>query len=124
MARVTGIGGIFFKCDDPKALSEWYGRVLGMAVENWGGVLFQPADGPPHTVWAPFGGDTGYFAPSARDCMINLAVDDLDAMVARLGEHGVAIVGREDNDPNGRFAWFVDPANIKVELWEPKNNSR
>ena len=123
MVRVTGIGGIFFKCDDPKALSEWYGRVLGLAVEDWGGVLFRPADGPPQMVWAPFGTESGYFAPSGRDCMINLAVDDLGAMIARLSEHGVPIEGREDNDPNGRFAWFIDPANIKVELWEPKNNS-
>lgn len=120
MARVTGLGGIFLKCADPKALSEWYRRVLGFAVEDWGGALFQPEGGPPHVVWAPFAADSGYFAPSARECMINFAVDDLDGMVARLAENGVAILGREDNDPNGRFAWFVDPAGFKVELWEPK----
>jgi predicted enzyme related to lactoylglutathione lyase len=121
MARVTGVGGIFFKCADPKGLSEWYRRVLGFAVEDWGGVLFRfGADGPPHLVWGPFAADTNYFAPSARDCMINFAVDDLDGIVARLGEQGIAILGRDDNDPNGRFAWFLDPANIKIELWEPK----
>lgn len=121
MARITGLGGIFFKCDDPKALSEWYRRVLGLAIEDWGGALFRPGgDGPPQLVWGPFANDTKYFAPSPRDCMINLAVDDLDGMIARLAENGVAILGREDSDPNGRFAWFVDPANIKIELWEPK----
>ena len=121
MARVTGVGGIFFRCEDPKALSEWYRRVLGLAVEDWGGALFRPADdGPPQLVWSPFAADAGYFAPSTRDCMINFAVDDLDGMIARLNEQGVAILGREDGDPNGRFAWFLDPANIKVELWEPK----
>jgi len=121
MARVTGVGGIFFKCEDPKKLSEWYRRVLGLAVEDWGGALFRPdSEGPPHLVWAPFAVDTDYFAPSSRDCMINFAVDDLDGMIARLAEHGVAILGRDDNDPNGRFAWFADPANSKVELWEPK----
>jgi predicted enzyme related to lactoylglutathione lyase len=121
MARITGVGGIFLKCDDPKALADWYGRVLGLSVEDWGGVLFQPGkDGPPHLVWAAFAADTNYFAPSPRDCMINFAVDDLDGMVARLAEHGVQILGREDNDPNGRFAWFLDPANTKIELWEPK----
>jgi catechol 2,3-dioxygenase-like lactoylglutathione lyase family enzyme len=121
MARITGVGGIFFKCADPKALSEWYRRVLGLAVEDWGGTLFQPdSAGPPHLVWSPFGSDTGYFAPSARDCMINFAVDDLDGVLARLKEHGVEIIGRDDSDANGRFAWFLDPANIKIELWEPK----
>jgi len=121
MARVTGVGGIFFKCGDPKALSEWYHRVLGLALEDWGGALFRPgADGPPQLIWGPFAADTEYFAPSPRDCMINFAVDDLDGMIARLGEYGVSILAREDNDPNGRFAWFVDPAGIKIELWEPK----
>jgi len=121
MARVIGVGGIFFKCADPKGLSEWYRRVLGFAVEDWGGVLFPSGeDGPPHLVWGPFAADTNYFAPSARDCMINFAVDDLDGIIARLGEQGIAVLGRDDNDPNGRFAWFLDPANIKIELWEPK----
>lgn len=121
MAEVTGVGGIFFKCDDPKSLSEWYARVLGLKVEEWGGILFPSrGDGPPQFVWCPFPADTDYFAPSARDFMINLAVDDLDGMIARLDAHGVAITGRNDDDPNGRFAWFVDPANLKIELWEPK----
>jgi len=122
MARVTGVGGILFKCQDPKALSEWYRRVLGLSVEDWGGALFEPGNaGPPHLVCGPFAIDTSYFAPSARDCMINFAVDDLDGVIARLTEHGVTILGREDNDPNGRFAWFGDPANFKIELWEPKS---
>lgn len=121
MARVTGIGGIFLKCEDPKALSDWYKRVLGLELEDWGGAMFQPGAGPPHLVWAPFGAESSYFAPSTRDCMINFAVDDLDGMLARLTEHDVTILGREDGDPNGRFAWFLDPANIKVELWEPKS---
>jgi predicted enzyme related to lactoylglutathione lyase len=123
MARVTGVGGIFFTCEDPKGLSDWYRRVLGFAVEDWGGVLFRPErEGPPQLVWGPFASDTNYFAPSRRDCMINFAVDDLDGMIARLEEHGVTIIGREDGDPNGRFAWFLDPANLKIELWEPKRH--
>jgi len=121
MAKVTGIGGVFLRCADPKALSEWYQRVLGFSVEDWGGALFRSDDErPPQVVWAPFELDTSYFAPSGRDFMINFAVDDLDAMVARLAEQGVQILGREDGDSNGRFAWFLDPADIKVELWEPK----
>src|SRR5947209_8703388 len=101
MARVTGIGGIFFKCEDPATLSEWYGRVLGFAVEDWGGALFQAdAEGPPQLVWGPFPRDSDYFAPSPRDCMINLAVDDLDGMLARLAEHGVDILGRDNSESN------------------------
>jgi predicted enzyme related to lactoylglutathione lyase len=121
MARVTGVGGIFLRCDDPAALSEWYGRVLGLTPEKWGGVLFSPdPSGPPHLVWNPFARNTDYFSPSSRDCMINFAVDDIDGMVARLAEHGVEILGRMDDDSFGRFAWFLDPAGIKVELWQPK----
>lgn len=122
MARVTGIGGIFFTCENPKELSDWYRRVLGFAVEDWGGALFRPdSGGPPQVVWSPFAADTKYFAPSGRDCMINFAVDDLDGVVARLEEHGVTIISRDDDsDPNGRFAWFLDPAGMKIELWQPK----
>jgi predicted enzyme related to lactoylglutathione lyase len=121
MARITGVGGVFLKCEDPKALSDWYRRVLGLSIEDWGGALFRPESGsPPQLVWAPFATETEYFAPSPRDCMINFAVDDLDGMIARLEEHGVVLLGREDSDPNGRFAWFLDPAAIKIELWEPK----
>lgn len=125
MARVTGVGGIFFKCPDPKALTEWYTRVLGLRPESWGGVLFAPDPaGPPKLVWSPFAEDTEHFAPSPRDCMINLAVDDLDGMIARLREHDVEILGREDSGDFGRFAWFLDPANIKIELWEPKRAAK
>lgn len=107
MARVTGVGGIFFKSGDPKALSEWYGRVLGLRTESWGGVKFGTGEsGPPHLVWSPFAEGTDYFAPSTRECMINLAVDALDGIIAQLTAHGVEILGREDNDPFGRFAWF------------------
>ena len=121
MARVTGVGGIFFKCQDPAALSEWYRRVLGLTTEEWGGVMFRSGpSAPPKLVWGPFAQDTDYFAPSQRDCMINFAVADLDGMLARLVEHGVEILGRNDDDPFGRFAWFLDPANFKIELWEPK----
>lgn len=121
MARITGVGGIFFKCKDPGEISRWYREVLGIAVEDWGGALFRASpDSPPVVVWAPFGADTTHFAPSERPFMINFAVDDLDGMVVRLKEKGVEIIGREDSDPNGRFAWLIDPSGTKLELWEPK----
>ena len=120
MARVTGIGGIFFKCADPKALAEWYRDVIGFAIEDWGGAMLKAdPEGAPHAVWGPFGADTKYFAPSEREFMINFAVDDMDAMVARLTAKGVPILKRAE-DANGKFAWILDPDGTKIELWQPK----
>ena len=83
MARITGIGGIFIKSPDPKALSAWYRDTLGMAVEDWGGtILKQSPQSPTSATWSPFEEGTKYFAPSTRDVMINFAVDDLDAYLA------------------------------------------
>jgi predicted enzyme related to lactoylglutathione lyase len=121
MARITGIGGIFFKCKDRDALGSWYRDVLGIAVEDWGGALFRPSpEEASLLVWSPFAADSTYFAPSAAPFMINFAVDDLDGMMARLTEKGVAIIARDDSDANGRFAWILDPEGTKLELWEPK----
>jgi predicted enzyme related to lactoylglutathione lyase len=122
--HVTGIGGIFFKSRDPKALAKWYGDMLGIHVESWGGALLRyDAPGhPPMAVWSPFAQDTDYMAPSTREFMIDFAVDDLDALVARMVERGVRILKRDDTDPNGKFAWILDPDGTKIELWEPKKN--
>jgi catechol 2,3-dioxygenase-like lactoylglutathione lyase family enzyme len=119
---VTGVGGIFFKSRDPKALAAWYRDVLGLTVEPWGGAALKyDAPGhPPVMVWSPFGASTDYMAPSSREFMVNLAVDDLDAVVAKLKVKGVAVLKRDDHDPNGRFAWILDPDGTKIELWEPK----
>jgi predicted enzyme related to lactoylglutathione lyase len=117
MAKVTGVGGIFFKCADPKALADWYRENLGLDVEDWGGVQFQPSTGV--LVWTPFHQDTDNFAPSTREFMLNFVVDDLDGMIAQLEAKGIAILKREDSD-YGRFAWLLDPAGIKIELWEAK----
>ncbi len=120
MAQITGIGGIFFKAQDPQALAAWYRDMLGLAVEDWGGIVMKPrADGPPFTLWSPFAADTTYMAPSTREHMINFAVDDLDDFVAQLAAKGVDVLGRDDSDPNGRFAWILDPEGTKVELWQP-----
>ena len=122
MARITGIGGIFFKSRDPKALAQWYRDVLGLAVEDWNGAMLRyDAPGhPPMAVWSPFAQDTDYFAPSTREFMLNFAVDDLDGLVAQLKSKGVEILKRDDSDPNGRFAWLLDPDGTRIELWEPK----
>ena len=123
MARVLGIGGVFFKSKDPGALTSWYRDVLGLEVEDWGGTIFRPAAMAAHpgaaTVFSPFAADTDYFAPSTREFMINLAVDDLDGILAACATHGVeAKVYPEDS--NGRFAHILDPEGTKIELWQPK----
>lgn len=123
MARVLGIGGIFFKARDPGALSRWYADVLGIEMNDWGGAFLTPEAMAAHagagTVFSPLKADTTYFAPSTKDFMINFAVDDLDAIVARAAGHGVEAKVLPD-EPNGRFAHIVDPEGTKIELWQPK----
>jgi len=120
--HVTGVGGIFIKSKNPKALSDWYRDVLGLEVKAWGGAkLAYDAPGhPPVVVWSPFPEASDYMAPSTRDFMINFAVDDMDAFIGRLTSKGVPILRRDDTDPNGRFAWLLDPDGTKIELWQPK----
>lgn len=120
--HITGVGGVFFKAKDPKALAAWYRDVLGMPLEAWGGAMLR-YDAPKHpamAVWSAFPASTGYFAPSTGDFMINYAVDDMDALLARIAAKNVTVLKRTDDDPNGRFAWVLDPEGNKVELWQPK----
>lgn len=112
------------KSRDPAALSAWYRDILGLDVASWGGAqLMASSAAPPYSVWAPFAADTTYFAPGTSPYMLNFAVDDLDAFIAQLAEKGVEIVGRDENDDAGRFAWIVDPDGTKIELWQPKRES-
>ena len=122
--HVTGIGGVFFKSKDPKALAKWYRDVLGIRIESWGGALlcYDAPGHPPMAVWSPFAQDTDTMAPSTREFMVNFAVDDLDALVARLVDHGVTIFKRDNTDPNGKFVWILDPDGTKIELWQPTKN--
>jgi predicted enzyme related to lactoylglutathione lyase len=120
--HVTGIGGVFIKSKDPKALSAWYRDVLGVDIQSWGGAMLS-YDAPGHpkvVVWSPFKETSNYMAPSTRDFMLDFAVDDMDAMIARLTAKGVPILKRDDKDPSGRFAWILDPDGTKIELWQPK----
>jgi len=123
MARVLGVGGVFFKAKDPGMLTSWYHDVIGIELEAWGGVVFRPEAMAAHpgaaTVFSPFADDTTYFEPSTRDFMINLAVDDLDGILASCAKHGVEADVLPDQ-PNGRFAHILDPEGTKIELWEPK----
>lgn len=123
MARVLGVGGIFFKARDPDALRKWYTDALGIEMADWGGAVLMPDGMANHpgaaTVFSPFKDETTYFEPSTKAFMINLAVDDLDGMLARLAKHGVEAKVLPD-EPNGRFAHILDPEGTKIELWQPK----
>ena len=117
MARVTGLGGIFYKVADPEKTKAWYHETLGIGGE-WGAMFpFKKDDPEGFTLFSPFKSDSDYFAPSGLPFMVNLRVDDLDGMVADLASKGVEILGRQDED-YGRFDWILDPDGVKVELWQ------
>lgn len=117
MARVTGIGGVFFKTkSDREALAEWYRDQLGVPLEPFGGAIFNEGG---QTVWHVADAGTKWFQPSDASFMINYRVDDLDGMLERLRAAGVQVVGGPDSDENGKFAWILDPDGNKLELWEP-----
>jgi predicted enzyme related to lactoylglutathione lyase len=122
VGHITGVGGLFVKSKDPKALAAWYRDVLGVTLEPWGGAMLRyDAPGhPPVLVWSAFPQASDQMAPSTREFMINFAVDDLNAFLARLKAKGVAVIKRDDSDPNGSFAWIMDPDGTKIELWQPK----
>ncbi len=124
MKRVTGIGGIFFKSNDPTALGAWYKTHLGIDVQPWGGAAFDwnNPDNPTGvgtTVWSLLSADTTKFAPSAAPFMVNYRVADLHALLAALRSDGVQVEERVDESEYGKFGWLVDPEGNKVELREP-----
>jgi len=123
MKKVTGIGGIFFKCDDPKAMQDWYAKNLGLPVESYG-TMFQwrEADDPEkerYTVWSPFKKDTNYFEPSNKDFMINYIVENIEEVVEQLKADGVTILDSIETYEYGKFVHILDPEGNKIELFEP-----
>jgi predicted enzyme related to lactoylglutathione lyase len=121
MAKVLGVGGVFFKSPDPEKLYQWYERWLGFKAEPGSGFAFLPKDMPDNslTVWSAFEASTDYFAPSVKDFMFNLVVDDVREALAQVKEGGALIVGQIEEADYGKFGWFIDPDGNKVELWEP-----
>lgn len=121
MAKALGVGGIFFKSNDPLALMAWYGAALGLPVESGAYATFFAATTPPGgcTVFSPFKADTDYFAPSSSPFMFNLMVDDLDGALQQVQAAGASLAGEVQTFDYGRFGWFIDPDGNKVELWEP-----
>jgi len=127
-ARVTGIGGIFFKAKNPKALVQWYRRHLGIQIEETA-ALFTWRSGKDgkrkgHTVWSIFPARTDYFGKGGASFMINYRVKNLDRVLAALGKGGVKLEGKVEEGEYGRFAWITDLEGNRVELWEPPNEYR
>jgi catechol 2,3-dioxygenase-like lactoylglutathione lyase family enzyme len=124
MAKVTGIGGVFFLAKgDREALGAWYRDHLGIALEPWGGAVLRWPDDTANdgglTVWHVAAPDSTWFAPSGAPFMINYRVDDLDALLGDLAAKGVPTLKGPETHENGKFAWILDPDGNKVELWQP-----
>lgn len=120
--HITGVGGVFVKSKDPKALARWYRDVLGVQIQPWGGAILKyDAPGhPPVLAWNAMPETSDYFAPSTREFMLDFAVDDLDAFLVRLKAKGLTILKTSEPDATGKFAWILDPDGTKIELWQPK----
>ena len=125
MAKVTGVGGVFFKTrGDHKALAAWYQKHLGLTLEDFGGAILKwpedKAEDRGLTVWSVAKSDSKWFSPSDSSFMINYRVDDLVELIAQLRAGGVEVIQGPESHENGKFAWIMDPDGNKVELWEPK----
>lgn len=118
--RISGLGGIFFRSQDPEALAQWYKDTFGISMVSEGPPWMQEA-GP--TVFSPFPSDTDYFGRPDQPFMLNFRVDDLDASIEKLSESGVRIDDERMNESYGKFAWVYDHEDNKIELWEPLDPS-
>ena len=121
--KVTGIGGIFFKCKDPKKMTEWYKKHLGLETNPYG-ATFEWYESPDstkkaQTQWTPFTETTKYFEPSTKDFMINYRVENLETLVEELKKEGVIIIDKIETYDYGKFVHILDVEGNKIELWEP-----
>jgi catechol 2,3-dioxygenase-like lactoylglutathione lyase family enzyme len=119
MAKVTGVGGVFFRVRDPAATAAWYREHLGMDLEAGYPMATIHSNGGETTVWAPFDQDTEYFGDQGQQFMVNYRVDDLGALLDQLRAADVEVLDEREDDDNGRFAWIVDCDGRRVELWQP-----
>ena len=126
MKRVTGIGGVFFKSDDPETLKKWYDRHLGIKSDEYGGIFiwreYKNPEKEAYTAWGPFSKDTKYFLPSQKSFMFNYRVKNLEKLLEILKKEGVEVVGEIEDYDYGKFGWILDPEGNKIELWEPKDS--
>lgn len=123
--RVTGIGGFFFKSEDPKALRDWYRKHLGLHTNDYGCAFrWKNEKGEDcSTQWSPFKSDTNYFSPSEKQFMQNFRVEKLQELLAKLKEEGVQVIGEMESYDYGNFGWILDLEGNKIELWEPMDEA-
>lgn len=121
--KVTGIGGIFFKCKDPEKIKDWYNQNLGLNTNEYGAMFeFRQTNDPEkkgYLQWSPFKEDTSYFEPSEKQFMVNFRVEDLESLVEDLKNSGVQVVDEIATYDYGKFVHIMDPEGNKIELWEP-----
>ena len=121
--KVTGIGGVFFKCQNPGNMKDWYSKNLGLVTDEYGSPFeFRNANNPDeinYLQWTPFPNDTKYFEPSKKEFMINYRVENLDELVTELKKDGVEILDNIEEFEYGKFVHILDPEGNKIELWEP-----
>lgn len=121
--RVTGIGGIFFKAKEPKKLTSWYGKHLGLATNEYGSMFeFRHAESPDkkgYLQWSAFSDDTKYMQPSEKPFMINYRVENMEELVNTLKSEGVTVLDEIETYEYGKFVHIMDPEGNKIELWEP-----
>jgi predicted enzyme related to lactoylglutathione lyase len=126
MKRVTSLGGIFFKCQDPDLMKKWYSDHLGFTTDEYGTNFEWRKSSDPvlkgFTVWSPFSADTKYFEPSQKDFMINYRVDNIELLVQVLKKEGVTVLDEIDTAEYGKFVHILDPEGNKIELWEPDDD--
>ncbi|NPD89990.1 MAG: VOC family protein [Asgard group archaeon] len=133
MKRVTGIGGIFFKSEDPEKLKEWYAKHLGVPIVeeepdesyvifDWQKQADEERKG--YTLWGPFKEDTEYMRPSKKEFMFNFTVENLAEILAILRDEGVNVFDEIEDNREGKFGWIMDPEGNKIELWEPKKKRK
>jgi predicted enzyme related to lactoylglutathione lyase len=125
VGRVTGIGGIFFKCNDPRKIKEWYKTHLGINTNQWGAKfewrLESDSTKKGATAWSPFPEKTKYFEPSTKDFMIDYRVENIEALVEALKKDSVTVLDKIEASDYGKFVHILDIDGNKVELWEPNN---
>jgi predicted enzyme related to lactoylglutathione lyase len=121
MKRVTSLGGIFIKCQDPKKIREWYHDHLGLNTDGYETFEWRHADEPNkkgYTLWSTFKENTDYFEPSEKEFMINFRVENLEELLKILKEEGIEQIGEMQIYDYGKFAHIMDPEGTKIELWE------
>lgn len=127
IGKITGIGGVFFKCKDPQAMRKWFHEKFGLSDDKYGHPFLwkkhDSANKNGYTVWNPFDDNSDYFKPSKQKYMINYRVENLQELIEELRESGVTIVGDIQSFEYGKFGWILDPEGNKMELWEPIDSS-